>query len=222
MMLILAHGSKAVSESRILLVRHAETSDPHRFHGAESDVGLGERGYRQAASLGDRIAERKPQALYSSGMLRACQTAEIIGRACGLAPRIVPDLHERRMGPLSGVSREEGLDTYNEAKMRWSAGELEHTHPGGESFAAIQRRVLPLFRRFAAEHPGSTIVVVAHGVVIRVALTSLLEGFSHKDFGRVAIDNAAINEIACDRLIWTALALNERGHLTPGAEEILW
>lgn len=199
-----------MKESRILVLRHAETSAPDRFHGAESDVGLGERGRRQAETVARILAAERPFAIYSSAMKRAVETAEPIARACGLEPLIEPLLHERRMGPLSGLSREEGLSAYSEAKRRWMAGEIGYTHQGGESYADVRDRTVPVFERIAAGAAGRTVVVVAHGVVIRVLLCSVLEGRSAADFERFAIDNTALNDLRHDGRNWAAATLNQR------------
>ena len=135
-------------------------------------------------------------------------TAVPIGRTCGWEPRIVEALHERRIGPLSGMSREDGWATYAETKTQWMAGDLEFTHPGGESFADIRRRVVPVLQQLAERHHGETIIVVAHGVVIRVVLTSLVAGFAPSDFDRIAIDFASVNDLGFDGASWTARSLN--------------
>ncbi len=88
------------------------------------------------------------------------------------------------------------------------AGDLEYTHEGGESFAAIGRRVVPIFERLAAEHSGDTIIVIAHGVVIRVALISLLSGYTPAEFDRIAIDFASVNDLLFEGETWTARELN--------------
>lgn len=196
-------------ETRVLLLRHAETSAPDRFHGAESDVGLGVCGFQQAAAVAERLKALRPDALYCSAMLRARQTAEAIALACQLVPTIEPDLHERKMGPLSGLAREDALDAYTLAKQRWMAGDLDYTHEGGESYAQIRNRVVPVLKRLAEKSAGQTIVVVAHGVVIRVLLGTLLEGHGHADFGQFEIDNTAINDLRWDGSHWTAVALNQ-------------
>jgi len=195
--------------TRILLARHAETSAPDRFHGAESDIGLSARGFQQAEQLGRWLKVADPSALYCSAMRRAVDTAAPIGRVCGLEPVVIAALHERRIGRLSGVSREQGWAIYAETKERWIAGELEVAHPGGESFADIRLRVCPILEDLAARHRGQTIVVIAHGVVIRVALTSLVAGFTPADFDRIAIDFASVNDLWCDGRTWTARALNQ-------------
>ena len=194
--------------TRVLLLRHAETAAPDRFHGAESDIGLGERGHTQAREAAARIAPLTPSALYCSAMLRARQTAAPIAEACGLEPRIVPDLHERRMGPLSGMTLKEGWPEYIAAMEEWKAGNLDAAHAGGESYAQIRDRAVPALAEIARAHPGQTVAVVAHGVVIRVLLSSLLGGRGPADFDRFGIDFVALNDLAFDGEKWTAAALN--------------
>jgi len=196
--------------TRVLLLRHAETAAPDRFHGAESDVPLGERGHDQARAAADRIAPLNPTAIYCSPMLRARQTAEPIARICGLIPIVVPDLHERRMGPLSGMTLAEGWTAYIAAMDEWKAGNLGAAHEGGESYAQIRDRVVPPFIALARDHPGQTVAVVAHGVVIRVLLSALLEGHGPADFDRFGIDFVAINDLRFDGGTWRASALNDR------------
>jgi broad specificity phosphatase PhoE len=204
MIRILCVGSKMKRTTRVLLLRHAETAAPDCFHGAESDIGLGPRGLRQAEAVAPTLAAFGPAALYCSAMRRAVETATPIGRACRLVPQLVESLHERRMGPLSGVSREAGLGAYEEAKKRWMAGELDYTHEGGESYTDIRRRAVPAFEALAARHAGRTIVVVAHGVVIRVLLTTLLEGYGPEHFAAIAIPNAGVNDVRHDGACWRA------------------
>lgn len=197
-------------ETRILLLRHAETAAPQRFHGAESDIGLSERGVTQAREVAETLASVASQALYCSGMQRARDTAAAIAQRTGLVAEIIESLHERRMGPLSGQLQAESWSVYAEAAQRWMAGELDYTHLGGESYAEIRDRVVPAFRSIAARHLGQTIVVVAHGVVIRVLLTTLIEELGPKDFEAIAIENAAINDIRWDGERWYAVDRNVR------------
>lgn len=194
--------------TRVLLIRHAETSAPHQFHGAESDVGLGDRGRRQAEDLAWALAVDRPDGLVCSAMRRAVETAGPVAFACDLTPAVEPDLHERKMGPLSGLPREEGLAEYQGAKRHWVAGDLGYTHPGGESFADVRDRCLPVFHRLAEKWQGKSLAVIAHGVVIRVLLCSLLDGKTPADFDAFAIDNVGVNDLRLNDGRWTAAALN--------------
>jgi len=195
------------TSTRVLLLRHAETAAPDQFHGAESDIGLGPRGFEQASEAAPGIARARPSAVYSSNMLRARQTAEPIARACSLEVVAVSELHERRMGSLSGMPMAEGWPAYIAAMTRWKAGNLEAAHEGGESFAQIRDRVVPAMNALAHRHRGKTIVVVAHGVVIRVLLACWLDGGPGR-FDEFGIDFVAVNDLRYDGQNWRASALN--------------
>lgn len=195
-------------ETHLALIRHAETATPNVFHGAESDVSLSAWGEHQASVLADHLADFGAEAVYCSNLRRAVATARPVAAALGLEPIVVPELHERRIGPLSGMSRQDGWAVYEESKRRWMAGELEFSHPGGESFAAIGRRVAPVLDDLRRRHPDGRLIVIAHGIVIRVALLNMLPDRTPADFDRIAIDFASINHLVHDGASWRAEALN--------------
>jgi 2,3-bisphosphoglycerate-dependent phosphoglycerate mutase len=196
--------------THIFLLRHAETANPNVFHGAESDVGLSERGRRQAEQLAPMLAEARPAAVISSAMRRAIDTALPITATCALALRIEPDLHERRVGALSGTSTQSKEGVWPDTLRRWVAGETGYAPPGAESFDAIRDRVLPVWRRLTREFAGQTLVIVAHGVVIRVLLLSELPGLGPGDWHRLGpIRNLGVNELLWTGAEWEAVRLNE-------------
>jgi probable phosphoglycerate mutase len=197
-------------ETRLLLLRHGQSAAPDRFHGAESDIGLSAEGLRQAESVARRLALIPPDAVFSSAMSRARQTALPIAAACGLTAEVVEALHERRMGTLSGrLKAAEDWDDYVAETERWMAGELEYAREGAESFAETRDRALGALQPMVEQATGRTIVVVAHGVLIRTVLASLVEGLGPADFHRIGIDNVAINDLRWDGTRWRAEALNQ-------------
>ncbi len=200
----------AAATTRVLLLRHAETAAPDRYHGAESDVPLGERGQAQALAAARALAGLglEPVAVYVSTMQRARETARPIAEALGRDLAEVANLHERRMGSLSGRLQAEGRPIYEATRDRWQAGDLDASHEGGESYRELHARVVPAFRALIAAHPGQTLIVVAHGVVIRVLLTALLPGSGPHDFERFGIDFVAVNDLRFDGQHWSAAALN--------------
>jgi 2,3-bisphosphoglycerate-dependent phosphoglycerate mutase len=195
--------------TRVVLLRHAETANPLIFHGAESNVGLSARGRRQAAAIAPLLAAHAPQVLVSSAMRRAVATATPIARACGLELRMEPELHERRVGTLSGTPTRRREGVWPDTLRRWLAGDTAYAPPGAESFDDIRRRVLPVWQRLTNEHEGQTLVIVAHGIVCRVLLLSLLPGYSIRDWHRIGTDNVAIHELLYEDQIWRALRINE-------------
>jgi broad specificity phosphatase PhoE len=181
--------------TRVLLLRHAESANPNIFHGAESDVELSPRGQAQAEVVASHLAALAPEALVSSAMRRALQTAEPIAQACGLRVEVEPLLHERRVGALSGTSTGLREGAWPATLKRWLAGETSHAPPGAESFDDIRARVLPVWQRVVERHAGRTVVVVAHGVVCRVLLLSLLPGWTVADWRRLGTHNVGVNEL---------------------------
>lgn len=187
------------------LTRHAETALPTVFHGAESDVGLSELGRRQALAAAAWFREYRLTAVVSSAMLRARDTAAPIAEACQAPHLLVPELHERRVGALSGTSFSSEGGPWPETIARWMHGETAYTTPGAESFDQLQQRLVPAIERIARDHRNGRVLVVAHGVVCKVVLLSLLAEWGPAQWlsiGRVA--NLAVSELTYCGSAWTA------------------
>jgi len=196
--------------TRVFVLRHGESADPSVFHGAESDVGLSERGRRQAEAVAPVLAAQAPAAVVSSAMRRARDTAAPIAAACGLPVLLEPLLHERRVGALSGTPFGSSEGVWPDTLRRWVAGETSFAPPESESFDHVRHRVLPVWERLIHTYAGRCLVIVAHGVVCKVLFLSVLPGFSVADWHRLGpIRNAALRELEGDAGRWRARRLNE-------------
>lgn len=196
--------------ARVWLLRHAETSTPAVFHGAESDVGLSDLGRRQAQVAAGWFRDLHPTAVVSSGMRRAADTATPIAAACGVPHLVEPGLHERRVGQLCGLSFSMTEGPWAETIREWAAGNSAYTSHGAESYDDVAARVLAAWGRVVDAHPGGRVAVVAHGVVCKVLLLSLLAGWDYTGWvkiGRVA--NLAVSELVPDGAGWRAERLLE-------------
>lgn len=192
----------------VWLVRHAETAAPTLFHGAESDIELGEHGHRQAAAAIDWFTALKPTAIVSSRMQRATQTAAPIAAALGLPHLFEPELHERRVGPLTRKPREEADAIWDETIRYWLSGDTAYSFPGMESFDELRARVVPAFTRVVSAHPGGRVVVVCHGVVCKVLLLTLLRGYGPANWITIGrIPNLAVSELVPESEMWAARQL---------------
>ena len=195
---------------RVFLLRHAETANPLVFHGAESDVGLSDRGRRQAEEAAAALARFAPVQVASSAMLRARDTAGPIARACRLPLQVEPDLHERRVGELSGTPTGGREGVWPDTLRRWMAGDTGYASPGAVSFDAIHARGRPGWDRLTAGPGGSPLVIVAHGVVCKVLLLRLLPGHSAADWNKLGPSrNVGISELVRTAGAWRAVRLNE-------------
>jgi len=181
---------------RIWLLRHAETTAPHVFNGAESDVDLSPLGFQQAAAIAGWFPQHRPTAVVSSAMIRAINTALPIAAACGVPHSVVPALHERRIGPMAGMPFNTQIGPWHDTVAAWTTGDTAFTTPGAESFDDLVARLLPSWDEVCAAHPGGRVVVVAHGIVCKVLLLSLLDGYgvtAWERMGRSA--NVSVSEL---------------------------
>src|SRR5262249_9520065 len=106
-------------------------------------------------------------ALLCSDLGRACQTAEILGRALGLAPRSDPRLRELDVGCWGGLTRAEIAARDPESLQRFEAEDPAVRAGGAESRAEIRARARAAFRALARQHPGARVIVVTHLGVVR-------------------------------------------------------
>jgi broad specificity phosphatase PhoE len=151
----------------ILLARHGETADnvpPQRFMGSR-DTPLDERGREQARALAALVAERGIEAIWCSRLARARETAEIIGAALGLDPRVDERLAESHRGRWEGrvvtdIAREEP-----DLWAAWRRGGAGFRFPGGESLVEHQTRALAALDAVRAGPLPA--LVVCHGGTIR-------------------------------------------------------
>jgi broad specificity phosphatase PhoE len=155
----------------VLLARHGQTDDnvePLRFQGWR-DTPLNDTGRRQAAELAERVATEGIVSLWSSDLIRARETADIVGARIGLEPRLDPRLREANRGDWEGRLFEDVAREEPDAYAAWMRAGPEWRFPGGESLLEQQQRVGECIEeiRAAAEPPA---LAVAHGGSIRVML----------------------------------------------------
>jgi broad specificity phosphatase PhoE len=149
--------------TRILLVRHGETdwNLDRRLQG-HADRPLNETGREQARDLAAELADEPLDAVYSSDLSRAEETARIIAEARGLDVTALQSLRERHFGTWEGLTDEEIHERFPDA----ADGVLGDGEPRDE----LDRRVLGALERIAEEHPDGTALVVSHGGPLRAVL----------------------------------------------------
>jgi broad specificity phosphatase PhoE len=145
----------------LLLVRHGETdwNADGRLQG-HTDRPLSDFGRRQAQQLAAQLAEDEElEAIYSSDLARARETAEIVGERLGLPVALDPDLREKDWGNWEGLT----------------AVERDRVEFVGESTEAHQERILRALRRISERHRGDgRVLVVTHGGSMRRVQTAAM------------------------------------------------
>lgn len=150
----------------ILLARHGESdwNRTKRWQGF-ADRPLTELGRRQASELGERLEDTELDAIYSSDLQRARETAEVVARMKSLTVETTPDLREVDVGSWSGLTRAKAEARYPEAYARWLQG--AEGWDDGETYDQLGERVVRAIQRIAKDHDGQRVLIVAHGGTIR-------------------------------------------------------
>lgn len=154
----------------IYLARHGETDDnARRVVQGWIDTPLNARGRGQARELARQVRDLGIKAIWTSQLARAAETAQIVGYALGLEPRVDDRLAESQRGSWEGRALDEIERAEPEDWAAWKRGGADFRFPGGgESLAEHQARVLAVIEAIrAGDQPA---LVVAHGGTIRCAI----------------------------------------------------
>jgi len=199
---------------QLFLVRHGETQGNAllRYQGS-TDIPLNDKGIAQAQCLSRHLQATRLDAVYSSTLSRARQTADIIAAPHHLDVEAFDALQEVNFGIWEG-------HTYEEIRQRWP-GQIEAFYaskgklkaPGGESFRDVTARSVRQVEELLARHSdGDTVMIVCHGGTLRCLLFGLL-GLPIEDIWVFQQYNTAVNRMECypNRRILTLM--NSTEHL---------
>lgn len=196
----------------LLLARHGESdwNRSKRWQGF-ADRPLTDRGRQQAEELADRLDDTELDAIYSSDLQRARDTAEAVARRKGLEVKTTPALREVDVGSWSGLTRAEAEAGYPEAYARWLQG--AEGWEDGETYEQLSNRVLEAIRRIAADHDRGRVLVVAHGGTIRAVHAAALgvDVHTYRRIQRVE-PNATLSAVCVENGNLTELCRTEDLH----------
>ena len=198
----------------LLLIRHGENDYTRtgKLAGWTPGVRLNEAGRQQAEALAERLKPLPLQAIYSSPLERARQTAAPLARAHGLSVQIRAALGEVRYGQWTGRSLKALARTrlWRTVQARPSA----MTFQEGETFRDVQKRVVDEIETLAARHPKDAIAIVSHGDVIKLAVAHYL-GLPLDLFQRLAVATASVSVLRLGHGQPTLVKLNDTGNPLP-------
>src|SRR5699024_9341981 len=135
-------------------------------HRGSSDIPLDEEGLEQARSLAERIESGEWDVLYSSDLMRAKQTAEILNVKLETEMYLDSRLRERSGGLIEGTTEEERV-------QKWGA-DWRELDVGFETHESIISRGLSFIEDISAQHQSQKILIVSHGAFIKRLLNELL------------------------------------------------
>lgn len=165
------------SVTTLLLVRHAEVEERyHRVYGGKIDMGLSARGQEQAQALAGFLrGQHRIDAVYASPMRRVRETMAPLNGDLGVEPVFMEGLREIDFGDWTGLNFQQIRDVYRVEPWEW-LNELDGGRmPNAENLDRLRERIQLCLQHVAERHTGQKVAIFAHGGVIRVALSLLLE-----------------------------------------------
>ena len=176
------------STCRVFLARHGQSMVVERGEPVYSHhpIGLTADGRRQAERLATTLAPVRLDAVYTSNLNRARETAQFVADAQGLDPIVVPELIEISLGDFEGMTldrvhaeQENFVPWLEVAFNEWfPSDEFHHpaelVFPNGESVVGVYERVIEPFLRIVRAHLGGTVAVISHGWVLQPLLCHIL------------------------------------------------
>jgi probable phosphoglycerate mutase len=185
------------------LLRHGESvSNVEGRVQGQLDVDLTDLGVEQARRAGRFFASFEGPAIdeiWSSPLLRARRTAEIVAAAVGLGVRFDDRLKELDAGVFQGLLWSELDRIHPDPHARWKSGDPDYSIPGGESRRSLAERGEAALSEIA-RRPAANVLVVAHGGILTHALRRMVNLDKAigggEDGRRPAMANAAVSLLA--------------------------
>lgn len=209
-----------MNTTRLCLVRHGETDwNAHKRIQGQIDIPLNAAGRAQAQATAAGVASRRFDAVYSSDLGRALETAQPIAAALGLPVKPAVGLRERHYGRMQGLTGAEARERFPDLHGAYAARDPHHDLGGGETLAGFACRVAASLQALVAAHPGGTLLAVSHGGVLDVAyrLATGRDLSAPRDF---VMPNAGLNWIEYCEQAWRLVSWGEQDHLPAALDEV--
>jgi phosphoserine phosphatase len=182
---------------RVILARHGETEwNVEEIFRGQADVALNEKGLKQAELLATYLQGVKIEAVYSSPLKRAFQTARAVAKYQGIEPQANPGLNDLDFGEWEGLPLKEVAEKYKDAYQQWLSYPESVKIPGGETLAEVRARALALVSEVVARHRG-TVVLASHRVIHKIIICALL-GLDNSHFWNFRMDTCGITTFTCE------------------------
>lgn len=178
--------------TELWLARHGQTdwNLTGRWQGQASFApGLNETGQTQARAMLGPLMDVKFSAIYSSDLLRARQTAELIAEPLDLSITLEPRLREIDLGVWEGMRSEEIEARYSKELAERAQDPFHSRAPNGESPQDVAERVMEAANEIADRHRAESVLIVSHGISLAVIICHA-EGFPLEDVYQHIPDNA--------------------------------
>ena len=173
--------------AKLILARHGETMwNVEKVFRGRADVNLNEVGIKQAELLGKHLCNWELEAIYSSPVKRALDTANIVARRVEVAVYIAEGLTDFDFGEWQSLSEQGVKRLYPAIFNEWQTSPHKVRMPGGENLDDVTKRTAEVVDEVLSRHHGN-VLLVSHRVVFKVLICSLL-GLDNSHFWNISQD----------------------------------
>jgi broad specificity phosphatase PhoE len=198
---------------KLVAIRHGETEwNLEMREIGQLDSRLSKRGLLQAECIAKRLCKTPVDALYSSDLGRALQTAEVISSVCHLSITVDLGLRERHMGIFQGLTVAEWGERFPREKEEYERRNPEYVIPGGESARQRQERSVRALTAIAERHPDQSVVVVTHAGILTGFFEFVL-GIRGRNGACFKKANCSYNSFEYSKGKWCSETWNDTSHL---------
>lgn len=189
--------------TKLGFIRHGSTAwNKERRAQGSSNIPLDQDGIRDAESLADRIKNEDWDVIYSSDLVRAMQTAEIVARNLQVGEVFLDSrLQEVNGGQIEGTTESERINKWGE---NWRDLDL-----GIESREMVIKRALSFIEEVTEKHKDQNVLVVSHGSYIRHVLGELVKDLKMEDH----LENTSVSTVKVREGLWECELYNCTKHL---------
>ncbi len=204
---------------KFILCRHGETTyNLEKRYQGKIDIPLNEAGQAQAEALRRRLEPVRFDAVYTSDLQRAVQTAQIVlsSHPSGLQPVTTPLLREIDGGLFEGLSWEEINSRFPEDVAHWQQDRTNNAPPEGENLSQVRGRLEAALSQILAAYPGEdqTVLLVVHGGIIGLLLCHLM-GMDLNFLWKWRIDNCSVTILDLYKEGAILSLFNDNQHVKP-------
>jgi broad specificity phosphatase PhoE len=201
--------------TNVYLVRHGQTAwNKEEIFRGRTDVPLNEAGLKEASLAAEYFRETEIQAIYSSPLSRAWQTAGKIAEVVRREVVSLDGINDMSFGTWEGQSLRNVQKNDSERYNQWRDAPHLVKIPGGETLEEIRVRAMAALEEVIRSHAGRSVILVSHRVINKVLICGVL-GLDNSHFWQIGQDTTAINLIQHRHGRYILSLMNESCHLKP-------